>query len=133
MKEEVLTVDVVVTGANEVKGSTAEACMTLFEGTVDCDNFKGKILAGGVDTQQQCYGNARFLSARYMLEGVDCNGQSCHIYIENNGSFDKDGQIITTPRIITDSSVLSYLETAKLSGTVEGTQRGVLIHIFCEK
>jgi hypothetical protein len=136
MKEsrEVLTIQVEITGATEVKGKTGEALMIYFGGSVDCELFKGRILPGGVDTQKEWYGEARTLSARYTLEGADCSGKPCHIFIENNGVSEGDKGITkTVPRIITDSDALAFLETAKLTGTISPAEKGVTIHIFQEQ
>ncbi len=127
---EVLTVNVRITEVNEVKGSTDTARMIFFDGTVDCDNFKGKILPGGVDTQKELGGAPTQLSARYILEGTDKEGNPAHIFIENNGVINEKGEITTTPKIITDSKALAFLETAELFGTVEGIEGSVKIHIF---
>ena len=78
-------------------------------------------------------GAATVLSARYILEGVDRDGKDCRIFIENNGSAAENGDMHTTPMIITDSSALSYLETERLSGTIEPWEKGVIIHIFSER
>ena len=127
---EVLTINVRITGVNEVKGHTGTARMILFDGTVDCDNFKGKILPGGVDTQKESEGKPTLLSARYILEGVDKDGNEAHIFIENNGEFKEDGDNTTVPRVFTDSPSLAFLETSDLYGTIEGIEGGVRIHIF---
>lgn len=133
-KEAALTIYVKVTEAVEVKGTIGEAVMLFFNGTVDCDNFKGVILPGGIDTQKQINGLGRDLSARYILEGVDKAGKKCKIFIENNGIVESDGRVEkTTPRIFTDSAYLSFLETSKLEGTIEiggKDERYILIKIF---
>lgn len=128
---EVLTFDVEITGSEAVKGKNGEAAMILFGGSADCENFHGKILPGGVDTQVEWPGQSRTLSARYILEGVDKEGQSCRIFVENNGIVKEEGEISTTPRILTDSEALSYLEQEELFGTITPTKKGVTIHIFC--
>ena len=69
--KEVLTIQVSTWQMIGVKGKTAEAGMILFDGFCDCENFKGRILPGGVDTQKSFYPEARSLSARYILEGTD--------------------------------------------------------------
>lgn len=131
MREEILTIDVVIEECMEVKGKTGEAAMILFSGSVDCDAFHGKILPGGVDTQKEWNGESRSLSARYILEGTDYQGQLCQIFIENNGVMDSTGNLeYTVPRIITDSEALSYLEMEELIGTITPTAEGVTIHIF---
>lgn len=130
--KEVLTVEVKLTNEYEVKGHKGSAKMLLFGGSIDCESFKGVILPGGVDTQSQKAGESVLLSARYIVEGMDCEGQPCRIFIENNGYIDSDGAIKTTPRIYTDSEALAYLEQESLSGTVEASEAGILIHIYKE-
>jgi hypothetical protein len=130
MATEVLTVQVRVKEALEVKGGINGVTMILFDGECECDNFKGKILPGGVDTQRLGEDGRVKLSARYIMEGVDYTGKSCRIFIENNGEIQSDGRIVTSPCILTDSDALKHLETAALTGTVEGAPDGVVIHIF---
>lgn len=132
MRNEVLTVNVRLTGDYEVKGHTGAAKMLLFGGDVDCDNFKGVILPGGVDTQSQKVGESVHLSARYIIEGEDYTGKKCRLFIENNGCVESDGSIVTNPKIYTDSEALAYLEKQELTGTVEGNEEGIKIHIFKE-
>lgn len=131
MSEAVLTIDVVLDEIIEVTGGRGKAAMILFHGESNCANFKGKILPGGVDTQKEPSGEKRLLSARYILEGTDCEGEWCRIFIENNGEVAESGGMVkTTPVIYTDSKALKWLETANLSGTVEGKPGGVLISIY---
>ena len=131
-QNEVLVIDVSINEINGVKGNHSEAVMIMFGGQCDSKLFKGVICSGGVDTQKQAYGKNRELSARYLLVGKDYEGQECKLFIENNGTFDEKGNIITKPIIITDSKALSFLETANLYGTIEGVEGGVRIHIFTE-
>lgn len=129
-KKEVLTIHVRVTKAQEVKGTTGEVLMLHFSGSCHSDLFQGEIIPGGIDTQKQWYGEKRTLSARYILEGVDSTGEACSIFIENTASLDSGDTIITTPKILTNSKALSFLETADLMGAVEGIEGGVCIHIY---
>lgn len=131
--QEVLTVRVNITGAHEVKGQTGEVLMLLFGGTCEGEYFQGNILSGAVDTQKQCYGEQRMLSARYMLQGKDRAGESCHIFVENTAVCGQEGMNRTTPKIITDSKELSFLEHSSLYGTIEGVDGGVCIHIYMEE
>ena len=130
MLKEVLTVNVDIKEEYEVKGQSGSAKMILFEGYIDCDVFKGKIMPGGVDTQRQKPGENVTLSARYIVEGTDNEGKECKLFIENNGEILEDGTIVTKPVIYTDSEALSYIEKAELTGTVEASQLGVIIHIY---
>ncbi|MCF0127245.1 MAG: DUF3237 family protein [Pseudobutyrivibrio sp.] len=130
MKEE-LTIKVVIGEVFEAKGSKDVARMINFTGESDCENFKGVILPGGVDTQKEIDGEKFLLSARYMLKGTDKAGKECSIFIENNGEAKiPPAEIITRPVIITDSEALAYLEDADLEGTIEPWEKGVIIHIF---
>ncbi|MCQ2584421.1 MAG: DUF3237 family protein [Treponema sp.] len=132
MAKEVLKVDVNITGFEEVKGKSGEACMILFDGTAEGSGFKGVIGPSAADTQKQDYGKERFLSARYILKGKDATGKDCRIFIENNGSFEANGDITTRPLIYTDSENLAFLETSGIYGKIEGKEGGVIIHLFEE-
>ena len=129
MSKLVLQIEVDIDQSYNVRGSNGSATMILFHGKANCENFKGEILPGGVDTQKEIGGNARTLSARYMLEGTDKTGAKCHMFIENNGNM-AGGAMKTTPIILTDSPALKFLETAKLSGTIGMRAGGVLISIY---
>ena len=109
--QEILTIQVNITETFAVKGKTAEVAVVTFDGYCDCENFKGKILPGGVDCQKECYPQARRLSARYILEGT----------VET-----------TIPEIITDSTCLSWMERARLFGTITPRETGITIHIFSD-
>ena len=131
MNDAVLIIDVKLDEIIEVNGSEGKAAMILFHGDCDCENFKGKILQGGVDTQKEAAGEKRLMSARYVLEGTDKDGENCRIFIENNGICENPGEDVkTTPVIYTDSSALKWLETAELYGTVQGSPTGVKIFFY---
>ncbi len=131
MSEAVLTIDVKLDEIIEVNGSAGKAAMILFHGNCDCGNFKGRVLPGGVDTQKEPTGEKRLMSARYVLEGVDKDGENCRIFIENNGICENPGEDVkTTPVIFTDSKALKWLETADLYGSVQGSPTGVIISFY---
>lgn len=131
MAQEVLTILVDITGTTQVEGGRGVSNLVAFTGRVECPNFHGVILPGGVDTQTMVNGHLT-LSARYVLEGTDGTGHAGRIFIENNGETDDPVAPMTTrPRIFTDCPSLQWLENADLCGTLEprGTD-GVCIHIF---
>ena len=131
VKEEILSIDVTITGMEEVKGKTREALMILFSGNAAGPYFSGKILPGAVDTQQQEAGAVRTLSARYILEGTDSAGQSCRIFIENTGVIgENESSFKTIPVIATNSKTLAWMETAKLEGEVIPLESGVKVLIY---
>jgi len=106
--------------------------MILFDGYCDSDSFKGKILDGGVDTQIIGADGTGTLSARYILEGTDCEGADCRLFIENAGKLASGEPIITTPVIYTDSNALKWLENTVLTGTVMPAEGGVLVSIYAD-
>ncbi|WP_044935465.1 DUF3237 family protein [Pseudobutyrivibrio sp. LB2011] len=131
-RKEILTVNVKLTKFDEVKGQSGEALMIHFDGDATGEYFNGIILPGGVDTQKEIKGSARVLSARYIIEGKDFKGNACKIFVENNGSFDENGNIVTHPTILTDSADLGFLETADITGTISDIPGGVQIHLWME-
>lgn len=119
-----------------VESDKNKVCMILFHGDCDCDFFKGKILNGGVDTQKFLPGETGtpkeklLLSARYMLEGVDSDGNPAKIFVENNGTCDENGKFKTKPVFVTDSKKLSWLEDADFTGTIRGVEKGIVIEFW---
>lgn len=116
----IFKIDVILDGINEVKGNRASASMILFHGRMDSEFFHGEILPGGVDTQIGYDGESKTLSARYMIKGIDESGTECNIFVENNGTVEKDNEIVTKPKFITDSSSLKWLEEAEFIGKIFG-------------
>ena len=131
---EIMTIHVVVDRIDETDGENEKAVMAAFHGECHTELFSVDILPGGVDTQRIFPDGRVILSARYMLEGHDSENSKCRMFIENNGTCDYKGNVVTRPRIITDSISLQWLETAELSGTVsKAGENEVEIHIFSEK
>lgn len=101
-----------------------------FSGEAKSEYFQGKVLDGGVDTQVYNKDGGS-LSARYVLEGTDCAGKPCKIFIENNGKF---GEEYTHPRIVTDSDTLKFLNNnANLKGKLDGSNGQLTIRIYKDK
>jgi len=133
--EEILTVHVKIGKTIELRNSDGDSVvMILFTGHATGKYFKGIVLDGGVDTQViGKHGDRHTLSARYILQGRDHADQSCEIYIENSGNFNKDlnnGLFRTYPKIVTNSPALSFLNHALLVGEGLPTESGVDIKIF---
>ncbi len=130
MFEEILRIYVQIEDNIQVHGNTKNINMIRFTGYAKSKYFQGKILPGGVDLQTQNYGEKNLLSARYIMEGKDEEGNECRIYIENNGYADENGMIKTKPTVVTDSKALSWLETASLEGSISSENDMVVIHIY---
>ncbi|WP_458126908.1 DUF3237 domain-containing protein [Paenibacillus sp. Z3-2] len=133
--EELFTVHVDIENTFELQNSEEHSVvMITFSGSVTGKYFEGIVLGGGVDTQIiGKNGEPHTLSARYMLQGTDNTGHSCKIYIENNGNIDKNLKTAlfrTSPKMITDSKALSFLNRETLVGEGYPTESGVDIKIY---
>ncbi|MDE7288570.1 MAG: DUF3237 family protein [Oscillospiraceae bacterium] len=109
-----------------VKGKLRDVCMLSFTGKVSGRYFNGKVIGTGVDTQYLSKDNRALLSARYMLEGKDIEGNECRCFIENNGSFDNG----FVPKIVNDSQALAKFEEAELKAEIAAKENGVIVSIF---
>lgn len=114
---EILRLYINLTEINEVVSDSRTAKMLLFNGTCKSDIFNGTILNGGVDTQIIEADGTGTLSARYIVEGHDCKGNACRLFIENNAKIGTE-DASTHPMIITDSQELKWLENANLVGHI---------------
>ena len=129
--QECLTINIRLGDIHCVESEQKKVVMILFDGDADCENFKGRVLSGGVDTQHVDEQDTCNLSARYMLEGVDCEGNPCKLFIENNGtSVPGEAVMKTVPQIFTDSPALKWMEKAELTGEVWPAEGGVTIRIY---
>lgn len=115
-----------ITDTIGVKGRLHDVCMLSFTGEVRGRYFNGKVIGTGVDTQYSSKDRPMLLSARYMLEGKDIDGNECRCFIENNGSFN-NGFI---PKIVTDSPALAEFEEAELKAEIATKENGVIVSIF---
>ncbi len=128
-EELILEIQVQVTEPYEIKGHSMTVVCVPFGGTVKSPYFQGKVMPHGVDTQKFGADGVGHLSARYTLEGTDCEGQNCRIFIENEG----DGTRKWHPSIVTDSKALAHWETAENYATVDPIDGGVCVKIYLVK
>ena len=131
-KELLLQIDVTCTEPQVVDGHTRKIVMVPFTGTTSGKYFTGKVVGTGIDTQKYPKdkdGKDRYdagtLSARYILEGTDFEGNPCRIFIENNAG--PDGWI---PTITTSSPALASWESENLRSQVDPAKDGVVVKIF---
>jgi len=129
---EILRIKVFLTGKEEVSGSSQHVVMLPFTGECSSPLFQGRILPGGVDTQRVEKDGRCFLSARYILEGTDKEGEPCRLFIENTACTNPGQEMITRPSIRTDSKALRWLETAQLSGRIDSFEDHIEIVILSE-
>lgn len=132
MKDPIFVIHVALDACSAVKGAKEEVNFLRFHGTSDSAFFHGNILAGGVDCQIKTKGGPLKLSARYVMEGTDCAGRKCKVFIENNGCEASDG-MRTLPKVITDSEILAGMTRGALCGEISGTGDGTVeIRIYEE-
>lgn len=129
---ELLCVLVKLEKIQRIEGALSDIVMIPFSGEACGPYFQGNILPHAVDTQKRKKGEKLQLSARYMLTGTDDQGNPCRMFIENNGTEEAGGVLRTRPVVVTDSPSLAWMEQASLTGTVEGTEGGVIIRIYGE-
>ena len=136
-RKPILDIKVVFNGEiQRMQGTTAEVVMIPFTGEVKGEIFNGIIEPCGVDTQIRNAVMIRHMSARYMLTGVDKEGEKCHIYVENNGYFDEHNGPMnmpfhTIPTFYTDSKALApYLHQNKFEGEGVGKEDGLHILMY---
>ena len=117
-----------------LSGEIGTVKMIPFKGTVQGPIFNGIVEPCGVDTQITNQNEVRHMSARYMLTGQDKAGQTCHIYIENNGWFTDGARPVpfrTVPTFITDSKALApYLHRNQFVGEGKRDESGLWIRFY---
>ena len=101
----------------------------LFDGDASGEYFNGRIMPGGVDTQEIYPDGSGSLSARYCIAGIDCEGQECKIYISNTAKLNDSR---TVPTIVTDSKALDFLNNAKLRGEIVWISGQMYINIYAD-
>ncbi len=120
--EYIMTVDVATVNGGGVGGINA----IPFYGDANGAYFNGTMPVIGCDTQKWGFANTTPFSARYMLEGKDADGKSCHIYIENSGS----GLDKCLPRVSSDSKLIHSLVDRELRTIVVPGGRGVAVWLY---
>lgn len=125
--EYLMTVDVKTQAAAGVFSDAGGVNMIPFTGSTDGYYFKGEIVGTGCDTQKYAPNDGGVMfSARYMLKGKDYKGQSCSIFIENNGP----ALDLCVPTIITDSKALADWQEYDLRAIVVPVDGGVSVNVY---
>lgn len=122
----IITIYVTTYDAQILEGEDASVIMIPFRGEAVGEYFTGHTICNGVDTQIKKKDGSFSLSARYMMEGTDRSGNTCRLFIENNGTSLNDCK----PKIYTDSAELYFLEKSELSAVIDCVENGVIIRIY---
>ena len=125
MNDPIMTIYIEITATHGLSGDDVSVNLLYFHARAEGRLFNGETVTDGIDTQ--VFDKGQFsLSARYMLEGVDFEGNKCRVFIENNGTTLDNCR----PRIYTDSKAISYLCNTELTAKGETVGDGVVIRIY---
>ena len=128
-------IEVDESAVSELRCASGAVAMIPFRGRVESALFTGEILPGGVDVQIENAAGLRNMCAKYMFRGTDCAGQSCCLFVENNGwlnGTEKPGEVLRAyPRLMTDSKTLGeYFSQARFRSEVRAEASGLEIWIY---
>lgn len=126
--EEVLRVDVVVTGCNITEEQDRRLIHLPFAGNAVGDLFAGEIQPGAADDQIHANGKMQSACADYVILGRDYNGESCTVHVVNRNSGDQ-----WKPTVTTDSKALNFLNGADCFAVLENRKQGPIVHIFTKR
>ena len=132
----IMQFDIVIDGADVTEMTTKNGAVVYipFTGSVESELFCGTIRPGAADIQVVNPAGVRHMCAKYIFEGTDRTGAPCHLYVENNGYFEKGGMSMpfdATPTFWTDSDELAdYLHGAHFRAEGHPAPQGVTIKIF---
>ena len=127
-REEILTIQVLITHGEEGTDGEVKTNNVYFTGYCDSSIFRGVIENEGVDTQRQMADGNWHLHADYTLTGLDKSGARCSMHIINQGH---DGNF--KPVISTDSVELAWLNEADLASVLEFGSGGPTVRIYADK
>lgn len=117
--QEILRIHIIFEEYAQVKTAEEIVKIISFSGKCETDLFHGEILPGAADVQRIKSDGRGEVSAKYILKGVDATAAPCKIYVENIGTINHKGEMQTSPKIITDSEELKWLNSAQLTCSFE--------------
>lgn len=129
----VFEINIEILGRIDVVSEIGKVVMIPFTGNITSELFNGVIRPGALDRQIIDVNNVKHMSARYLLEGLDQDGNPCKLYVENEGHFDADTPhpFKTIPTFYTDSALLApYLHTRRFRGEGMRDESGLKIRIY---
>ncbi|MBE5807731.1 MAG: hypothetical protein E7317_05260 [Clostridiales bacterium] len=127
-RDEVFSVRVVITRAEEERLPGQTVHRLYFNGWCDSPLFQGAVLPGGCDTQTVPDGGERTCVADYTLEGLDDAGNCCTIHVVNRM---RDGR--WKPAVRTDSASLSWMNEADFDAVLEHSPTGPTVRFFVKR
>lgn len=127
-REEILTIEVLITHCEERGAGEQWKNDVYFTGYCDTKYFRGAITPEGCDAQEYCAETGVKMRAEYTLKGLDISGESCSVHIVNQrvGAEWK-------PTVQTDSEALAWMNDADLTAVLEGGGRELKVRIYADR
>lgn len=126
-REEVLSIDVNLTGRKLVRKGLYSKLTLPFSGNAESKWFEGVVEPGASDVQERKGLKTTQFKADYVLSGKDCTGTPCKIHIVNidvgNG---------WKPTVSTDSRTLAFLNSSDCTAYLEQRKCGPIVHIYTQ-
>ena len=115
------------------RGGGVSVRLVPLRGCAEGPLFKGVVERNAVNVQKTNDAGIRHMTARFSLVGKDAKGDTCRIYVENEGWFNGEisSQWRTTPYFVTDSKLLSsYFDAHVFRGESSRNGDEVVMAIF---
>ncbi|MCR4736040.1 MAG: alpha/beta hydrolase [Treponema sp.] len=133
-KEELLTVDVILTECQESLDGDKKISKLFFKGQAQSPYFTGIVESPAYDQQIHIGSKTISCCADYKLIGKDYTGQECYVKVKNQliGREDKveDFNLDWKPTVSTNSKAFSKLNTLDCQTYAEMRPQGPMIHIW---
>lgn len=124
-RKEILSIRIIITHRDIVTKGDMRKSNIYFTGYCDTKYFHGTVLPGGCDAQEHCKEVRIKIRAEYTLDGIDEDGERCHIHVVNQW-----GTEDWKPVIDTDSKKLAWLNDAELTVVIESGTDGPTVRIY---
>ena len=126
--EEVLRIDVVLTGCDVTEKEDRRLVHLPFVGNAVGELFTGEIQPGAADDQVHVDGKMVYACADYVIRGKDHTGADCSVHVVNES---KGGS--WQPTVTTDSQALGFLNGAECAAVLEIRKQGPIVHIYTKR
>ena len=121
--KELFRLNVTETKLETVQGNTCKVDMQYFKGTASGDYFSGSVYKESSNVTKTFKDGKKKNCARFILSGKDNAGNTCKIFIQDEGT-EENGKTITKPVILTNSKALAWMETADIQGRLSVNEKG---------
>ena len=124
-KKEIMAFRIIITHEASKQEGNKKTVNIYFTGYCESEYFTGTILPGGVDQQTYIDDVQTSMRAKYIFDGVDSEGENCHLHVINQ----REGTD-WHPVIKTDSKCLAWMNDVDFTAVLEGGNQGSTIRVF---